>query len=66
MDHHLGYQKNDPAGNNNGRGHKKVRSVHGEIGLEVPRDRNGYFDPQLINKGEKQLNGILKGTRRHS
>ena len=63
MDHHLGYQKNDPAGNNtgnsrNGKGRKKVRSVHGEIDLDVPRDRNGKFDPQLIKKGEKQLNGF--------
>ena len=63
MDHHLGYQKNDPTGNNtgnsrNGKGRKKVRSVHGEIDLEVPRDRNGKFDPQLVKKGEKQLNGF--------
>lgn len=63
MDHHLGYQKNDPAGNNtgnsrNGKGRKKVRSVHGEIELEIPRDRNGHFDPQLVKKGEKQLNGF--------
>lgn len=63
MDHHLGYQKNDPAGNNtgnsrNGKGQKKVRSVHGEIELDVPRDRNGKFDPQLVKKGEKQLNGF--------
>lgn len=63
MDHHLGYQKNDPAGNNtgnsrNGKGRKKVRSVHGEIELDVPRDRNGKFDPQLVKKGEKQLNGF--------
>lgn len=63
MDHHLGYPKNDPAGNNtgnsrNGKGRKKVRSVHGEIELEVPRDRNGQFDPKLVKKGEKQLNGF--------
>ena len=63
MDHHLGYPKNDPAGNNTGnsrktKGRKKVRSVHGEIELEVPRDRNGHFDPQLVKKGEKQLNGF--------
>ena len=63
MDHHLGYKKNDPSGNNtgnsrNGKGRKKVRSVHGEIDLDVPRDRNGQFDPQLVRKGEKQLNGF--------
>jgi len=63
MDHHLGYQKNDPAGNNtgnsrNGKSSKKVRSVHGEIDLDIPRDRNGKFDPKLVRKGEKQLNGF--------
>lgn len=63
MDHHLGYQKNDPVGNNsgnsrNGKSSKKVRSVHGEIDLDIPRDRNGQFDPKLVKKGEKQLNGF--------
>jgi len=63
MDHHLGYPKHDPAGSNtgnsrNGTSRKKVRSVHGEIELEVPRDRNGQFDPKLVKKGEKQLNGF--------
>lgn len=63
MNEHLGYAKNDPSGKNtgnsrNGKGRKSVRSIHGEIELEVPRDRNGTFEPKLVRKGEKQLNGF--------
>lgn len=35
-----------------------MRSVHGEIELDIPRDRNGSFEPQLVKKGDKQLNGF--------
>ena len=63
MNEHLGYAKNDPSGKNtgnsrNGKGRKSVRSIHGEMELEVPRDRNGTFEPKLVRKGEKQLNGF--------
>jgi len=63
MEHHLGYAKHDPAGKNtgnsrNGKSSKCVRSVHGEIELDIPRDRNGSFAPELVKKGEKQLNGF--------
>lgn len=63
MESHLGYAKHDPSGKNtgnsrNGKGRKSVRSVHGEIELEVPRDRNATFEPQLVKKGERQLHGF--------
>ena len=63
MEQHLGYAKHAPEGKNsgnsrNGKSSKKVRSVHGEIELGIPRDRNGSFEPQLIRKGDKQLNGF--------
>lgn len=63
MNEHLGYAKNDPSGKNtgnsrNGKGRKSVRSMHGDMELEVPRDRNGTFEPKLVRKGEKQLNGF--------
>jgi len=63
MDQHLGYAKHDPAGKNtgnsrNGKTSKSVRSIHGEVDLDVPRDRNGTFEPKLVRKGEKQLNGF--------
>lgn len=63
MEAHLGYAKHEAAGKNtgnsrNGKSRKCVRSVHGEIELEVPRDRNGSFEPKLVKKGEKQLHGF--------
>ena len=63
MTMHLGYAKNDPAGNNsgnsrNGTSAKTVRSQQGELELHIPRDRNGTFEPQLIGKGEKTLKGF--------
>jgi len=63
MESHLGYAKHEPSGKNtgnsrNGKGRKSVRSVHGELELEIPRDRNGSFEPQLVKKGEKQLHGF--------
>ncbi|WP_119468093.1 IS256 family transposase [Vibrio cholerae] len=63
MEQHLGYAKHAPEGRNsgnsrNGKSSKKLRSVHGEIELDIPRDRNGSFEPKLIKKGEKQLNGF--------
>ena len=63
MEQHLGYAKHAPEGKNsgnsrNGKSSKKLRSVHGEIELDIPRDRNGSFEPKLVKKGEKQLNGF--------
>ena len=63
MNHHLGYAKNEVKGNNtgnsrNGKSKKTVRSIHGDIELDIPRDRNGDFEPKLVKKGDKQLNGF--------
>ncbi len=49
---------NNTGNSRNGKSGKTVRSVHGEIDLQVPRDRNGPFAPQLVKKGERQLNGF--------
>jgi putative transposase len=63
MTEHLGYEPNDPAGNGsgnsrNGRSAKKVQSKDGTIDLEVPRDRNGSFDPQVVRKGQRRIDAI--------
>lgn len=55
MDEHLGYEKNAPesvqySNSRNGHSRKKVKSKLGEIPLEVPRDREGSFEPQLVPK----------------
>ncbi|CQR70854.1 Transposase, Mutator family [Sporomusa ovata DSM 2662] len=55
MDEHLGYQKHDLSGNNsgnsrNGYGKKTLQTELGETELRVPRDRNGTFAPQVVEK----------------
>jgi len=63
MQAHLGYAPNDTVGNNsgnsrNGKTKKTVRSTNGDVELDIPRDRNGSFEPKLVRKGERQLNGF--------
>ena len=55
LTHHLGYEKHDPAGYNsgnarNGKSRKTLKGNSGEMEIAVPRDRNGTFQPQLIEK----------------
>lgn len=50
MDNHLGYEKNSPEGNNtgnsrNGKYQKTIQNEYGEAILNVPRDREGNFEP---------------------
>ena len=63
MNHHLGYDNNDKGpkktdNRRNGYGTKKVKTSHGEIDIEVPRDRNGSFEPQIIPKRQKDVSEI--------
>ena len=55
MDHHLGYEKNDPKGNNSGNsrnGHSKktLKTSFGEQKVDIPRDRNGSYEPVAVRK----------------
>jgi len=63
MEEHLGYEKNSVAGNNsgnsrNGYGKKTVRSEWGESEIAVPRDRNGTFEPQVVEKRQTRTDDI--------
>jgi len=60
---HLGYEVGDPAGrgspnSRNGHTPKTVQSEIGALGLAVPRDRNGTFEPRLVPKGQRRLGGL--------
>ena len=60
MDHHL--QDNSlEEGNNrrNGLGCKTVKTAGGSFELEVPRDRNSSFEPQIVKKRQTVLNEEL-------
>ena len=57
---HLGYERGDPAGrgsgnSRNGSTPKRVLTEVGAVDLDVPRDRNGSFDPVIVPKGVTRL-----------
>src|SRR3712207_891257 len=56
MDHHL--TGSDGANSRNGYGKKTVLTDTGKIELEVPRDRQSSFDPQLIAKYQRRFPGF--------
>jgi putative transposase len=51
---HLGYEKHDTAGHNTGNSRngtypKTIKGEFGEVQLEIPRDRDGSYTPQLLS-----------------
>lgn len=63
MTHHLGYEKGDPAGkksgnSRNGHNKKTVLTEAGKLELDTPRDRNGTFEPTLVQKRQTRLPGF--------
>lgn len=63
MTEHVGYDKHDAIGNNsgnsrNGKSAKTIKGSFGTMGLEVPRDRNGTFEPQIIEKHQTRFTGF--------
>lgn len=60
MTEHLGYKKHskkksDSDNARNGNSSKTVITESGEIEIEVPRDRNAEFEPQIIKKHQKRV-----------
>src|SRR6266545_3133565 len=60
---HLGYQHGDPVGRNGGnsRNGTRAKTVLTEVGpveLEVPRDRDASFQPQIVRKRQRRLGGV--------
>jgi putative transposase len=63
LTHHLGYEKHDPAGNKtgnsrNGKSKKTLKGEFGTLPVDVPRDRNSSFEPQIIPKGQTRFDGF--------
>jgi putative transposase len=63
MTHHLGYEKHDPAGyksgnSRNGTSSKTLKGDFGEMEIELPRDRNGSFEPQIVKKHQTRFDGF--------
>ncbi|MGH8834154.1 MAG: transposase [Actinomycetes bacterium] len=63
MSEHLGYDRHDPAGRtgDNSRNGKRTKTVLTELGpvsVDVPRDRDATFEPQIVRKRQRRLDRI--------
>ena len=63
MAEHLGHGKHEPVANpagntRNGRSKKTLKGEFGELPIEIPRDRHGSFEPQLIPKHQTRWTGF--------
>lgn len=63
MDEHLGYNKHSPLGDltgnsRNGYNKKTVQTQMGKAEIKVPRDRNGEFEPHVIEKHQTKSNNL--------
>lgn len=61
MSEHLGYEKSerfDSDNYRNGTKTKKVRSKYGEMSVNVPKDRNGTFEPQVVKNRQKDVSSV--------
>jgi transposase-like protein len=63
MTAHVGYEKHAAEGRNgknsrNGVSRKRVKTASAEVEIEVPRDREGSFEPLLVRKGQRRLAGF--------
>ena len=63
LTHHLGYppggsKPEDTTNHRNGTGSKRVLTDDGPLAIEVPRDREGTFEPRFIPKHERRFTGF--------
>lgn len=60
---HLGYDKHDPAGKDGGNSRNGTRSKTvltdiGPVEIDMPRDREGSFEPATVKKRQRRLTGV--------
>jgi|SRR6218665_146639 len=61
MTEHLGYEKQAVSSSENARNGTRSKTVLTEVGavqIEVPRDRDGSFDPKILKKRQRRLTGV--------
>jgi len=61
MTEHLGHERQGrkrSSNTRNGHGRKVVQTESGPVEIQVPRDREGTFEPQLIKKHQRRLEGF--------
>ncbi len=65
MDEELGYSRYDyhnksTDNSRNGHSSKNLKTSFGEMELEIPRDRKGEFDPQILKKHQTSISGDIE------
>ena len=63
LTHHLGYEKQDSGGkgsgnSRNGTSTKTLEGDFGEAVIEVPRDRNGIYEPKIVPRHQRRFSGF--------
>ena len=64
MSEHLGYDKHEPVGRNRGNSRNGKRSKtlltdsSGHVEIEMPRDRDGTFEPVIVKKRQRRLSEV--------
>jgi transposase-like protein len=64
MSEHLGYDKHEPAGRNGGNSRNGKRSKtlltdsSGDVQIDMPRDRDGTFEPVIVRKRQRRLTDV--------
>jgi transposase-like protein len=63
MDGHLGYAKHavegrDGGNSRNGTRTKTMITDVGTVDIEIPRDRDGTFDPKMVREHQRRLGGV--------
>src|SRR6201995_3583054 len=63
LTHHLGYEKHSSEGDNsgnsgNGTTPKTIKGKRGQMRIDVTRDRNAEFEPQLVKKNQTRFDGF--------
>ncbi|MCQ6279353.1 IS256 family transposase [Bacillus sp. EB600] len=63
IDEQLGYEKHQrrsdgPSNYRNGSTKRKLKTQFGEVEVSVPRDRNGSYEPQILDKYQRNMDGL--------
>ena len=63
IEEQLGYEKHqrrsdEPGNYRNGSTKRKLKTQFGEVDVNVPRDRNGSYEPQILNKYQRNIDGL--------
>src|SRR5258706_13670102 len=63
LTHHLGYEKNNPEGrgsgnSRNGKSRKQLKGDFGQVEIEIPRDRQGEVETQIVGQHQLRLSWV--------